>query len=133
MNRHVKHLNNLLNIANDVIPVAAAKIAASIVINNKTISYGVNSYKSSPFQKRFGKNEESICVHAEISAIKNALNKMRVNDLSSATLYVARSKKENGNLVQGMVKPCSGCQRAIAAFNIKKVYYTEETTGYSCL
>jgi deoxycytidylate deaminase len=35
--------------------------------------------------------------------------------------------------VQGLAKPCAGCSRAIATFNIKHVCYTIEEKGYDYL
>lgn len=131
MNRHEKHLRDLLIAARDVTPVASARIAAAVVSGNRVISYGVNSRKTSPLQKKFGKNDQAICIHAEISAIKNALNRNGTNDLSNSILYVARAKKEGKAFIQGIAKPCEGCMRAIAAFNLRKVFYTEDNTGYT--
>lgn len=137
-NRHEKHLDDLAIIAEDAQGAARAHLAASIVLNNKIISIGVNSYKSHPFQKRYGKNSEAIYIHSEISAINRALKRISVNDLANSTLYVARVKKKSKHSKHfdswGLAKPCEGCMRAIAAFNIKKVYYTtDENTKYECL
>lgn len=137
-NRHDKHLRDLALIAEDTQGVARARLASSIVINNKTVSIGINSYKSHPFQKKYGKNSESIYIHSEISAINKALKRVPSLDLSNATLYIARVKKSSKYAKHfdswGLAKPCEGCMRAIAAFNIKKVYYTtDENSRYECL
>lgn len=131
MSRHTNYINDLFAIARDVTPVASARIAAFIVLNNSVISVGVNSVKTSPFQKRWGKNETAICIHAEISAIKNALKKIDTQSLKNTTMYIARAKKngQKGKDVFGLAKPCLGCQRAIAAFGIKKVYHTTDVHG----
>ncbi len=102
--------------------VANHRLGALVTIRKKIIAFGFNSYKSHPLQKKFGRNEKAICLHAEIDAIKNALKRVKISDLKRATLYVARIKKD-GTI--GMAKPCTGCQRAIVAFGIKQVIFTE--------
>lgn len=109
------------------------KLAAAIVYKNKIISYGFNSKKSNPFQSRFSKNEHSIYLHAEVDAIKNALKKLSLEQLQKSTLIVARGKCINGELVHGLAKPCTGCQRAISTFGIPNVFYTEDIIGFSKL
>lgn len=131
MKKHSKHINDLFLIAQDVTPVGAAKIAAAIVIKNKKVSIGINSMKTHPFQKMYGKNEMAICLHAEIDAIKNALRRVTVDDLKTATLYVARAKyllKSPGkyDVVYGLADPCNGCKRAIVNFGIKNFCYTTD-------
>jgi len=117
-------IEKLFTLARDVVPVAASRIACKIVIGNREISYGFNSRKTDPFQKKYGKNKNAICIHSEVMAIKNALKRLDQNDLKNATLYIARAKKIDGKFVYGLARPCLGCQRAIAAFNIKNVVYS---------
>ncbi len=129
--KHKKHLDLLFNMARDVAPVRSAKIASSIVIKNKIIAFGTNKYKTHPFQASYGVNKDSICLHAEIDVIKNALKRVDVDDLKRSTLYIARVKKEmvspgQCNEVWGIVKPCDGCMKAIINFGIKKVFYTTD-------
>lgn len=132
--RHSKVISHLAKIAQDVPGISRARLAAAVVVKNEIISIGVNSKKTDPFQKRFGKNSFSIHLHAEISAIKNALKRIRHDDLAKSTLYVARVKSVRNSTVYGLSKPCAGCQRAIAEFGIKKVIYTnEEETQFSLL
>ena len=149
MNRHLKHLRNLATIAEDVSPVNGAKLTAAIVINNKVVAYGNNSYKSHPLQKRFNHAtvnmeptkdskisrlgftppNEPICGHAEIIAIANAIKRVDARELSRATLYVARVKyadRTKKNFTWGNAKPCTVCSGGIDAFKINKVYYTCE-------
>lgn len=111
--------------AQDVSPVSASRIAAKITIGNKEVGFGTNQYKTDPLQKKYGKNSDAICVHAEISAIKNSLRRINRDDLSRATIYIARAKNnENNDFVYGLAKPCIGCMRAIVAFDIKRIVYT---------
>lgn len=110
-----------------------ARISAMLVIKNKPIAFGTNQRKSHPFQAKYGKNKDAIFLHAETSAIKNALNRIDAADLQNATLYIARAKKAtnhpNSRDIQGIAKPCTGCLRCIAAFGVKKVVYTTDTQG----
>ena len=130
-----RFLNYLEKIA-EAIPAAAhnrrgrvlrTRIAACIVHKNEIVSVGINQLKSHPFQAKFSRHEDSIFLHAETDAIKNALKHIDVEQLSKSTLYVCRVKydehKSKKVQMRGMCKPCEGCQRAIATFNINKVVY----------
>lgn len=131
--RFLKHLEKIA----EAIPAAAhnrkgrvlrTRIAACIVYKNEIVSIGINQLKSHPFQAKFSRHEDSIFLHAETDAIKNALRYISVEQLSKSTLYVCRvkcdEKSHKKKKVLGLCKPCEGCQRAIATFNIKKVVYT---------
>lgn len=105
-----------------------AKLAAAIYVKNRLISIGLNSSKTSPFQQRFSKNKNHIYIHAEISAIKQAISNMGLNEFVDAkkTLYVCRVKKfaPNSSYIWGLSKPCPGCQSAIMEFDIDRVIYS---------
>lgn len=136
MDPHQKYLILLNKLACDVPPVANARLAAALVYKKEIVSLGINSRKSSPFQKKFGKNEDSIFLHAETSAIRNALRVINAEEISKSTLYVSRVKYKSQYkefFIPGLAKPCSGCARAISTFGIKKVVYTLETGGYGVL
>lgn len=121
-----KIMNHLRMIAEDVIPVSRARLAAAIVVKGKVKSIGVNQWRTDPLQKRFQRHKDSVHTHAEISAIKNFLKRHNAEELEKATLYVVRRKMSgsNGVMVDGNACPCEGCQRAIAAYKIKNVVYT---------
>ena len=129
MNRHERRLNDLFNLARDHHPTDLASVVASIYISNRLVSYGFNSRKTHPLQYKFSKNSQAICIHAEIDAIRNALRTVPESVLSSATMYIARAKSpapRKPKSLMGLAKPCSGCARAIVAFGIRNVYYTED-------
>ncbi len=134
MNKHEKALNLLAVVAEGVsrkTASAGARVAASIVYKNKIISIGTNSLKSHPFQKKYASVEHAIYLHAETDAIRLALRHLTESELAKATLYVCRVKHQNGGnspVIWGLSKPCIGCQRAIATFNISKVVYSGEGT-----
>ena len=136
MDRHNRFLRLLSNIAQDVSPVGAARIASGLVLGNEFIAFGTNSMKTHPFQARFGKNSQSIHLHAEVDCIKNALKKFSVEELKKSTLYIARMKFLDSNkkhMVNGLACPCDGCKRAISTFNIRKVVFSLDNEGYGVL
>jgi deoxycytidylate deaminase len=111
------------------------KMAAGIAYRGNLLATGLNSFKSHPMMRQWGKNEDSIFIHAEVDAIKNALKIMSHRELAKCDLYIARVKRPNTDRhmwVPGLAKPCQGCQRAIAAFDIRNVFYTHdfEEGGY---
>jgi deoxycytidylate deaminase len=135
MNSSVKILNLLSLMAEDIDVSQTsnrARLAAAIVYRNRIISIGTNQKKSHPFQKKYAPNEDAIYLHAEVSAIKNALRHIDEKVLAKSTLYICRIKRtgaRNSPFTWGISKPCTGCQRAIATFNIKTVVYSEEGVG----
>lgn len=134
MMKNEKIFDVLFKLARDVEPVAKAKLAACIVYKNDIVSFGINRKKSHPFQKKFGKNDNSIFLHAENDVIKNVLKTYEIDLLSKMTLYICRVKlNKNKNFIFGLSKPCCGCQRSISNFGIKKVYYSLDNKGYEIL
>jgi deoxycytidylate deaminase len=115
-------------LAQAVEPVRGARIAASVVRKGKVISYGYNHKKSHPFQAKFCKNTHAVFFHAEVHAIKNALQIIDVDDLSKCELYIVRAKRDKNNKkwITGLSKPCSGCQKCIDLFELKNIYYSKE-------
>jgi len=125
-------INNLFRLAQDIDPVKSSRLAACIVYKNTVMGYGFSQMKSHPFQAGFAKNEHAIFLHAETDAIKNALKRMTTEELSRSTLYIARAKRDddNRNWIYGLAKPCAGCTRAIATFDIQQVVYTLDGEDY---
>jgi tRNA(Arg) A34 adenosine deaminase TadA len=129
---HEKFFDMMEATAKDLAPVASSRMAACIVIKNRIVGVGVNSFKSDPFQAKYGNNPECIFIHAEIAAIKNALKNIDVVKLSKATLYICRMKYIHANkreMVWGLAKPCKGCMSCIVEFGLKEVIYSLEGTG----
>ena len=127
--RDTRYMNFLRRMARNVEPVRHARLASALVLGNNIVSVGYNRKRSDPFQARFGKNSESIYMHAEIHAIKQALNHISLDDFRKATLYVARVKRpdfRSKNFVDGQACPCMGCKRAILEFGIKRVVHTTD-------
>lgn len=98
------------------------KMAALIYDGKRLVGAGINSRKTHPLQSKFSKHPEAICIHAEIAAIADC---RRIEDLSGMTMFIARVGHDGE---PKLAKPCSGCQKAIIAFNLKDVIWTEEQT-----
>jgi len=131
--KHDKYFKTLGLIARDLPRVFRAQISAGIVYKNEFISFGSNQLKTHPFQQKFSKHEDAIYLHAETDAIKNALKVLTQEQLARSTLYICRLKQissEDERKVWGLAKPCPGCQRAIATFGIKDVYYTTDRDNH---
>ncbi len=132
-----KYFEILKTIAEDIEPVARMRLAACLVYKNNIIAVGTNKKKSHPLQRKFGKNVDSIFLHAEIDCILNALKRVDPKELKKYVLYVQRIKRKDtyskNYFISGLAKPCIGCQKAIAQFEIKQVYYSLNNDGYECL
>ena len=89
--------NETFKLAQSVEPVRGARIAAAVVRKGKVVSFGYNHKKSHPFQAKFCKNNHAVFFHAEVHAIKNALNSVNVDDLSKCDLYIVRAKRNKEN------------------------------------
>lgn len=133
--KDLRILNDLFHMAQDVVPVTGAKLAAAIAIRGHVKSWGTNQWRTHPFQQRFGKNEFSPFWHAETNAIHNYLRRYDVSDLQRATLYVVRVKRpseRSREWVTGMAKPCRGCRSCIYNHGITRVVWSNDHVGYSC-
>lgn len=122
-----KYMTMLGRVAENVIPVANAKMAACLVRKNRVIAVGVNKKVSHPLQKKYSSHPEKIFLHAEIDCILNAVRAASIRDLRESIMYVARVKRpsEKSRLwVFGEARPCTGCAQAIKDYGIKEILYT---------
>lgn len=124
-----KYLSSLITIAQDVLPVGHAKVAACIVYKGEIISIGYCSYKTHPLQKRYGRNVHSSFLHAEVDALVKAQKRVlsRGISLKKCTMYVARVKRPYAFSIEwttGLAKPCSGCERALTDAGLTRIVYT---------
>ena len=98
------------------------KFCAVLYVNNKTY-YGFNKYEVHPLQVKYGRNPQSIHLHAEIDAIVNALSNGETPlTLKGASMFVARVFRSGR---PALAKPCPGCWVALAAFGINDVEWTQ--------
>lgn len=128
-NKDVSIMDMLKTMAEDNQNEFRARLAACITYKGKIVSMGLNRPKSHPFQLLYGKNKDSLFLHAEIDAIYKATKRLDSHELSKSTLYVARVKRVSSvhkGFINGLARPCVGCARCIANFGIKKVVYTTE-------
>lgn len=130
LNLYQKILDELFTLAQDVEPIKTSRLAACIVHKRSIISYGFNQLKTHPFQAQYTRHENAIYLHAETDAIKNALKRIPSAELSKTMLFVVRAKLEKGKWVYGLSKPCEGCMKAVATFDIKDVVYTTDEGDY---
>ena len=134
--KHARYMNRLAEAAYNLSDCGNARHAACIVYKGDVIAYGINERKSHPFQAKYGKNEHSVFLHAETSAIKNALKIISTSELEKSTLYVCRVKWTDflkREMVFGLSKPCPGCFRCINTFNIKRVIYSLDNHNMAML
>jgi deoxycytidylate deaminase len=110
--------------------IGSSRHAAVIMRRGKIVSFGVNSTKSHPFQKQYSRNSNCIYFHAETHSIYNALKNISIDELAKCDIYVLRVIK-NGTVSESC--PCIGCKKAIAAFNIKNVFYSDNTGSFKSL
>lgn len=105
-------------------PTDLNKMAAVIAKGRKIIGIGYNSRKTHPLMLKFAEadNELKTCLHAEIDAIRQALRQYDEEELQGASIYIARVLK-NGETA--MAKPCNVCQKALEAYGICAVYWTD--------
>ena len=113
--------NWLVNTAITSEVFSGSRHAAAITHKKRVVSTGINRKKTHPLMLEYGRNDESIYLHAEIDAIVKAINMHGVEFLKDCSLYVLRISRAEEIMPS---KPCKGCQKAIKAFGIKNVYYT---------
>jgi len=95
------------------------RIVAAVVVKGKIVSIGRNQNKTHPVAARYSKHKEAIFLHAEVDAINKAARLLK--NFDKAELHVLRIKA-NGDF--GGSKPCSGCQKCINHFGIRKVLHS---------
>lgn len=121
-----KIIEQLFMMARDKERVANARIVAAVVFKGKVVSYGYNQYRTAWMQRRFKKNSDSIYLHAEVDAIRNALKVVDADTVSKSVLYVARARSIGGKEQFGNAKPCAGCQSCIDWIGMKRVVFTTD-------
>lgn len=128
--RHLPLLKTLAETADD----HRSRHAAAVLYRNRIISLGTNHFKTHPFQIKYRRRPDAIYLHAEVAAIKRAIRQLSEKELKRAILISVRIKYDNQLTPRlGMSKPCEGCQRAIAEFGIRQVYYTTENQEIAML
>lgn len=101
--------------------VSNCRHSAAVVYKGKIISFGCCQMKTDTFMLNFQTNEYKIYRHAEIDAIKRAINLYDEDFMQRCDLYVLRVGR-NGKIANS--KPCMGCQKAIDHYKFKRVFWT---------
>jgi len=87
----------------------------SVVIHRgKIIGRGYNTYINSNYK-------DKTSMHAEVSAINDALKKVDASDLKKCELVIIRVNKTGERLNS---KPCCNCEYYINKFCIKRVFHS---------
>ena len=103
------------------------KIAAAVVYKKTIVATGINQYKTHPIMANGCYKEDQIFLHAEADAIRNSLRLITPDQLAKCEMYIVRVKRPDiysREWVHALAKPCPGCSKLMAQFNIKQVSYT---------
>ncbi len=87
---------------------------AVLIYRGRIVGKGYNTYINCSY------NEKN-SIHAEVSAIKDGLKKIPVNEINKCELVIIRVNKMGECLNS---KPCFNCEKFINKHNIKKVFYS---------
>ena len=85
-----------------------------VIYRGKIIGKGFNRYINSDYC-------DKVSLHAEVSAINDALKRVSAEELKKCELIVIRINKEGGCLNS---RPCCKCEEYINKFSIKKVFHS---------
>lgn len=103
-----------------------------LVYNNRAISSGFNSVKSSPLQMKYNKYRKlhgqkiDHLLHSETMAVQR-ISHFDI-DYSKTICYTYRQGKDGRPM---MARPCPSCMRMLQDLGIKKICYsTESIEGY---
>lgn len=96
-----------------------------IVRGGSVLSKGLNDPGRNMFSD-FYKTHENYTIHSELAAIKKIRSKI---DLSGCVAYNLRLDKHGRVRI---AKPCSGCQRLLADYGLKKCFYTTDGASVEC-
>ena len=89
---------------------------AVLIYRGKIVGRGFNTYINSNYNCT-----QKISLHAEVSAVNDALKKMHVSELKNCELIIIRV---NNSGMCANSKPCCKCQDFINKLCIRKVYYS---------
>jgi deoxycytidylate deaminase len=113
-----------INLASKVAVLSAHKfrIGAVIVQGSRTISFGINKYKSHPKQMNHHTAEHADSIHAELDAIINSRG-----NAEGATIYIVRLLQD-GTIA--MARPCFHCIKELKSAGVKRIVYSTQG-GYA--
>jgi len=127
--RHDRFMNTVFQIAQELPKTSDQRVAAIIAYKNNTISVGCNQPKTHPMVAQNNCHEWCEYLHAETSAIINALRQISSRKLAKCVMYVCRAKYNNGSYTWGISKPCIDCRKFLQNYPVHRVYYSTEEIG----
>jgi cytidine deaminase len=88
---------------------------AVVITRGKIVGRGFNQYREIVNKRKV------LSIHAEVSAIQNALRNITLEELSQSTLVIVRVNKQ-GDIIYSY--PCENCRKFIHEKKLKTVYYS---------
>lgn len=111
-------------------PYPQFPLGAVITNDGHLVSIGNNQEKTHTMQRRFNSYRQFMFhiddhkvmhyLHAEMDAIRRAIQQYGKDILKGATIYIYRSTKGG----QGYAKPCEACMAAILTYGIRFICFT---------
>jgi deoxycytidylate deaminase len=108
------YINKAIEIASQSAVICASH-GAVVIHRGKIIGSGCNKYCIAD------KRKKRFSIHAEVSAIENALRKIPVDQLKKSTLIIVRINND-GDVLGSF--PCENCRQYITNKGLKNVYYS---------
>lgn len=105
-------------------PALSSFHCALIYSGGALLSIGFNRAKVNSFVTTFAHHDFVQSVHAECDAILRARKKI---DLRDSRMYVVKLGR---NRDVGNSKPCLMCEKALAMYGVKRVYYTTDAENF---
>lgn len=132
--RHARIIHTLACFCSCQELVADARVCSAVVLSGEIIAIGQNKTKTHPLAKQYGKNADCMTIHAELDALIKASKQLDESELKRSTLYVCRIRMTpKRKILYGIAKPCCGCARAINAFGIRRLVYTNDDSSLTII
>lgn len=104
------------------------RLGACITIGRKVLGVGYNKINRYQSKIKTGSWEGSL--HAEISAVLDALRKYHVSELKGATITVVRVDKHNE---LKLAMPCKNCYNSLRNLGIKEVRFSNDSGEFTSM
>lgn len=107
------------------------KLAAGIVYKRRLVACGINSYRTHPVMLNGAYRAAQVHLHAEADALVRASKILTPDQLTKASLYVTRVKRDSsGGWQEALAKPCDGCMALMTeVYNIGDIQWTINSKG----
>lgn len=104
------------------------RLGACISIGRKVLGVGYNKINRYQSKIKTGNWEGSL--HAEISAVLDALRKYPASELKGATITVVRVDKHNE---LRLAMPCNSCYNSLRNLGIKEIRFSNDSGGFTSM